>query len=96
MNEQKKGFKRAPMLAAILSLAMVSIAVVKTTGQDAANPRYKVAIERWEYLAVAGPSATNLTATGTPSMRKESAVPFGREALCWNSTWTSSERTVGS
>jgi hypothetical protein len=81
MNEEKKVFKRAPLLAAILSLAVVSVAVVKTTGQEGASARDRVAAERWEYLAVAGPSTTNLTATGNPDMRKEPGVPFGREAF---------------
>ncbi len=79
MNEEKKAFKRTSLLVAILSLAIISIAAVKTTGQGGAKTRDRG--ERWEYLAVAGPSATNLTATGNPSMRKESEVPFGREAF---------------
>jgi hypothetical protein len=81
MNEEKKVFKRKSLLAAMLFLAVVSIAVVKTTGQDGTNTSDKVAIDQWEYLAVAGPSATNFTATGNPRMRKEPAVPFGREAF---------------
>jgi hypothetical protein len=79
MNEKKKVSKRMSLLAVILSLAILSIAVVKTTGQDGSKASDKG--ERWEYLAVAGPSTTNLTATGIPSMRKEPAVPFGREAF---------------
>ena len=79
MNEENKAFKQTSLLAAMLALAIVSIAVVKTTGQDAVKPKARG--ERWEYLAVAGPSATNLTATGNPSMRKEAAAPFGREAF---------------
>lgn len=73
--------RRTSLMAAVLSLAVVSIAVVKTTGQEGANVSDRVANEQWEYLAVAGPSATNLTATGNPRMRKEPAVPFGREAF---------------
>jgi hypothetical protein len=79
MSEEKKGSRRPSVVAAMLFLAVVSIAVVKTTGQDGAKARYRG--ERWEYLAVAGPSSTNLTATGEPRMRKEPAVPFGREAF---------------
>ena len=40
----------------------------------------KVAPERWEYLAVAGPSTTNFSPTGDPSMRKE-AGNFAREGF---------------
>lgn len=50
---------------------MVAIAGVKTTGQEEASISDRVASEQWEYLAVAGPSGTNLTATGIPRMRKE-------------------------
>ena len=80
MNERKKVLRRTPLLAAILCLAVVSIAVVKTTGQEGAKVNDKSA-EQWEYLAVAGPSTTNLTPTGNPRMRKEPAVPFAREAF---------------
>ncbi len=81
MNEKKKIFRRMLLLAAMLSVAVVSIAVVKTTGQEEAKVSDKVASEQWEYLAVAGPSNVNLTPTGNPRMRKEPSVPFGREAF---------------
>jgi hypothetical protein len=81
MNEKKEVLKRTSLLAVVLSLAVVSIAVVKTTGQDAAKESDRVAAEQWEYLAVAGPSTTNLSPTGNPRMRKEPTVPFGREAF---------------
>ena len=73
--------KRTSLALAILALAFASLAVVKTTGQDNTNVSDKVAGEQWEYLAVAGPSTTNLTPTGNPRMRKEPTVPFGREAF---------------
>ena len=81
MNEKSKVIKRTSLMAAVLSLAVVSIAVVKTTGQEGASTSTKVENEQWEYLAVAGPSTTNLTPTGNPRMRKEPTVPFGREAF---------------
>ena len=82
MNEKRKVLRRTSlMVVVVLSLALVSIAVVKTTGQEGTNPSDKGATEQWEYLAVAGPSTTNLTATGNPRMRKEPNVPFGREAF---------------
>jgi hypothetical protein len=81
MNEKSKVLKPTALMAAVLSLAVVSTVVVKTTGQEAANVSDKVALEQWEYLAVAGPSTTNLSPTGNPRMRKEPTVPFGREAF---------------
>jgi hypothetical protein len=76
MNEKMKVLKRMSLVGFLI---VVAIAVVKTNGQDGTNGR--VAGEQWEYLAVAGPSSTNLTPTGNPRMRKELNVPFGREAF---------------
>ena len=81
MNEKHLVHKRTSLLVAVLFLAVVSIAVVKTTGQEGARASDTSASEQWEYLAVAGPSTTNLTPTGNPRMRKEPNVPFGREAF---------------
>ncbi len=81
MNERNTVLRRTSAMAAVLVLAVVSIAVVKTTGQEGAKASDTVASEQWEYLAVAGPSTTNLTPTGNPRMRKEPNVPFGREAF---------------
>jgi hypothetical protein len=81
MKEKKEVVKRTSLLVALLSLAVVLIAVVKTTGQEGAKVSENPTIEQWEYLAVAGPSTTNLTPTGNPRMRKEPTVPFGREAF---------------
>ncbi len=81
MKEKKEVLKRTSLMAAVLSLAVVSIAVVKTTGQEGASTSDRVASAQWEYLAVAGPSTTNLSPTGNPRMRKEPTVPFGREAF---------------
>jgi len=71
---------RAPFVAIVVCVAVIGIVVVKTVGQDESS-RSDRNIEQWEYLAVAGPSTTNLTATGNPRMRKEPNVPFGREAF---------------
>ena len=54
---------------------------MKTTGQEGTNTKEKAGVEQWEYLAVAGPSTTNLSVTGNPRMRKEPNVAFGREAF---------------
>lgn len=76
MNDKKRKLGRGLCLVAVLFLAAVVVA--RTTGQDATNT---VANEQWEYLALAGPSTTNLTPTGNPRMRKEPNVPFAREAF---------------
>lgn len=81
MNEKNIVLKRTSLLAAALFLAIVSIAIVKATGQEGAKASDTAASEQWEYLAVAGPSTTNLTPTSNPRMRKEPSVPFGREAF---------------
>ena len=81
MKEKKEVIRRTLLLAAGLTIAVVSVAVVKTTGQEGAKVSDGAAGEQWEYLAVAGPSTTNLTPTGNPRMRKEPTVPFGREAF---------------
>jgi hypothetical protein len=81
MNEKKTVLRRTSLIAAVLFLAVVSVAVMKTTGQEGAKVSDTAASEQWEYLAVAGPSTTNLTPTGNPRMRKEPTVPFGREAF---------------
>ncbi|HYV10133.1 MAG TPA: hypothetical protein VE980_04415 [Pyrinomonadaceae bacterium] len=73
--------KRAPFVAIAVCVAVIAIVVVKTMGQDEASRSDRNIVEQWEYLAVAGPSTSNLTATGNPRMRKEPNVPFGREAF---------------
>lgn len=79
MSERTKLLKRIMVPLVLLGLAVVSIAVVTTTGQEEA--RANPATDQWEYLALAGPSTTNFTPTGNPRMRKEPSVPFAREAF---------------
>ncbi|HET6979082.1 MAG TPA: hypothetical protein VFI24_22300 [Pyrinomonadaceae bacterium] len=67
--------KRGLLTLIALSLVAISFAVAKTSGQETDRP------DRWEYLVVAGPSTTNFSATGSPSMRKEVNSSFGREAF---------------
>ena len=82
MNEKATVIKGASSLAAaLLFLAVLSIAVGKATGQEGSKASENTATEQWEYLAVAGPSTSNLTPTGNPRMRKEPSVPFAREAF---------------
>ena len=70
--------KRAALVVVAFCLAVISIAVVKTVGQEESG---RIVVDQWEYLAVAGPSTTNFSATSSPRMRKEPNVPFGREAF---------------
>ena len=74
-----KVFRRASLIGVALLIGVISVAVVKTSGQEDGAPAANV--EQWEYLAVAGPSTANLTATGNPRMRKEPNAAFGREAF---------------
>lgn len=66
---------------AFLVVAVFGIVAIRTAGQDGSDAGEHPAIEQWEYLAVAGPSTTNLSATGNPRMRKEPGSSFGREAF---------------
>ena len=79
MNESKV-LKRVSYLAVVIGLAVICIAVVKTTGQEE-NSGDGAAGVQWEYLAVAGPSNTNFVPTTTPKMRKEPNSAFAREAF---------------
>ena len=77
MNVPKRPF----FVAITVCIAVIAIVVVKTMGQDEASRSDRDTVEQWEYLAVAGPSTSNLTATGNARMRKEPNAPFGREAF---------------
>ena len=70
--------KRTLFIALAACLAVITVVVVKTMGQEEAAAN---ATEQWEYLAVAGPSTTNFTPTGNSRMRKETNGSFGREAF---------------
>jgi hypothetical protein len=74
--KESRILKRASLVALALVLGVISVAVVKTSGEED-----KVVAEQWEYLAVAGPSTHNFSPTNTPKMRKEPNVPFAREAF---------------
>ena len=76
-----KESKVLKQVAVVICLAVICIFAVKTTGQEETSSSDGAVVEQWEYLAVAGPSTTNLTPTGNPRMRKEPNVPFGREAF---------------
>ena len=77
----KENFVGRSLIIAVLVLGVTGITMVKTAGQEEARGGNSAADQQWEYLAVAGPSTTNLTPTSNPRMRKEPNVPFGREAF---------------
>ena len=81
MNRTKNILSSTMLFTALLVFVAVLFAVMKTTGQEPTTATEKVATEQWEYLAVAGPSTSNLTPTANPRMRKEPNVAFGREAF---------------
>lgn len=72
---------RRIILLALFLLVPVLAAVVKTPGHAGTGGSDRLATERWEYLAVAGPSTTNFTPTGNPNMRKLEEGGFAREGF---------------
>jgi len=74
---KEETMKRTTLLILLL-IASTAAAVLTIYGRSEAAD--KPSVEKWEYLAVAGPSSTNFTPTGEPSMRKE-AGSFGREGF---------------
>ena len=80
MNESKTILTRERVVVGFLFLALVLFTVMKTKGQEE-DGNNSVTTERWEYLALAGPSTSNLSPTNNPRMRKEPAAAFGREAF---------------
>ena len=78
--KESKVLRRVSYVAAVIGLAVICMAVVKTTGQEENSGNGAVG-EQWEYLVVAGPSNTNFTPTSTPRMRKEPNSAFGREGF---------------
>ncbi len=75
--EQKQVLKRGLLTVLAISLVAISLAVVKTSGQESdSNDR----ADQWEYLVVAGPTTTNFSTTGSGKVRKESNSGFAREA----------------
>ena len=76
--ERKPILRRGLLTLIALCLVAISVAVVKTSGQE---PDHRERPDRWEYLVVAGPSTTNFSPTGIPNMRKEVNASFGREGF---------------
>lgn len=77
MLKEMKNLKGMSVIGAVLALLLI-VGINTTTGQEA-SPRSRVAVEEWEYLAVAGPAPASLSID--PHKRKEPNVPFGREAF---------------
>ena len=74
---QAKVWKRS---LAVMGAAFV-VLILLTMASRHGGTKASEAAEQWEYLAVAGPSTTNLTPTNNPRMRKEPNAAFGREAF---------------
>jgi hypothetical protein len=74
---QTKVLKRS---LAVMGAAVLVLILFPTTSRPGATEAGESS-EQWEYLAVAGPSTTNLTPTNNPRMRKEPNAAFGREAF---------------
>jgi hypothetical protein len=81
MSQSKETLRRVLVVVAFLVFGVLLFSAMKTNGQDGANTPDRVTAEQWEYLALAGPSTTNLTPTGNPRMRKEPNAAFAREAF---------------
>ena len=81
MFQLKKVLRRTTALLAVFVFGIVLLANLKTNGQEKADAVNKVATEQWEYLALAGPTTTNLIPIDNPRMRKEPSVAFTREAF---------------
>ena len=77
---QKNLLRRASIVVGSLALVGFLLGAVESDGQEG-NGNDKAAVEQWEYLALAGPSTTNLTPTNNPRMRKEPNSAFAREAF---------------
>jgi hypothetical protein len=77
---QKNLLRRVSIVVGSLAFVGFLLIAVKTEGQEG-NGNDKASVEQWEYLALAGPSTTNLTPTNNPRMRKEPNAAFAREAF---------------
>jgi len=73
--KERSVLKRTSLIGVALLLAVICVAVVKTSGQEEKNVG-----EQWEYLTVAGPSTHNLSGSGAGRTRKEPDSAFGRES----------------
>ena len=70
--------KRITILALMTILLALGVVAMRTARAQRADDTY-AGREQWEYLMVAEPQRTNLTASGNTSMRKEANSGFARE-----------------
>lgn len=68
------------MVPTLLLLVPVFVNGLRATGHADTQRDEIVPSERWEYLVLSGPSATNFSPTGNPDMRKV-AGSFAREGF---------------
>jgi len=80
MIRVKRVLRLTAAVVAVFVFGLVLLANLKTNGQEKADVVSKVA-EQWEYLALAGPTTTNLMPVDNPRMRKEPSAAFTREAF---------------
>ena len=81
MIQIKKDLIRTVPVVVVFVLGLVLLTNLKTRGQEKADAVGKVATEQWEYLALAGPTTTNLMPIDNLRMRKEPSAAFTREAF---------------
>jgi hypothetical protein len=72
---------RRMLVVAVILLVPALVGAGRSTGQSDETAEDKSGHVRWEYLAVAGPTTTNFSPTGNPSMRKEPPGSFAREGF---------------
>ena len=73
--------KRIFLILSILILLAAGVVIMKPAqAQKAGGESDSVSQEQWEYLVVAG-AQSNLSPSGNPSLRKEPAGGFSREAF---------------
>lgn len=75
--ERSKVLNKGLLTVVALSLVAISLAVVKTSGQE---PNSNDRAGQWEYLVVASPTTTNFAGTGSGRTKKEPNSGFAREA----------------
>ena len=78
---REKSFMNISKLAVLCLIAVTTLAVVKTSGQETTNSTSSTATDQWEYLALAGPTTTNFSGSSNPRMKKDSSGGFAREAF---------------
>jgi len=76
----KHSARRSTLVVFLLLVPILAVSV-KTIGQGQPRETESTAVEKWEYLVVAGANRTNFSPTGNPRMRKEPQGSFGIEGF---------------